>query len=325
MVNLICIILLFYSTIISTTTPILFQTIITPIQSIIFAFDLLIRIVFDILILIRSMESSIILKQSQQTNDGCIFLINLFEPISSLLIPHITSAIILLGFPPIISQTQISFIELLIAITICAIGSSIVLTRTLSVGLSFLLIFDGIESHSTLIQAKTIELAISEGIKIILIAIINTLMLIANASLLNVNLCDLVSIQIVSTNFDIVEAITTSINSNSKYIATITNIRLIIIGIAIIVAITRLGEVALLLQQVYIMVFKQTVDSFATLVNFGIVMCHCCDYNASYFAIGSIFGDIVNEFRVTIRFGIIFNLFGCDFLDVKYWINSSNV
>ena len=58
------------------------------------------------------------------------------------------------------------------------------------------------------------------------------------------------------------------------------------------------GEVALLLQQCYIIVFGTTIIYPRYCVHFITVMYCCCKYHASYFAIGSIFGDINNRISV---------------------------
>ena len=139
-------------------------------------------------------------------------------------------------------------------------------------------------------------------------------MLLANTVLSKVILGDLAAIPFVSTNL----AMTRDGDSNSSETAPETNIVLILIEVIIVFAIIGAGELALLLQQFYIIVFGQIVNCSGIFMISGIVMWQCCeyyanyptlDYYARYSIFGSIFRDINNGYSVAIRFGIIFNLF----------------
>ena len=201
--------------------------------------------------------------------------------------------------------------------------------QSVSQGLSFLLKFDGIGTHSFVTQQTPLGLTKLNAIKTIFVIVI----LICFELLMVVNAATILSIimdsdgfspnWIVSTNFDNAEAITTNINSNSSEEAIVTNIFLILVGIvAIVPATIGASKVALILQNCYIAFFGQTFIYPRYYLYFITIMYRCCEYYASYSTIGSILGGGDSESSVATRFGIIFNL---PFLFAISWIMSSIV
>ena len=161
MTILICVVS-FYSTTISAATPNVIKTIITPIQAIMFVFDLLFEIISANLILFRTVGSMIILTQQKRIGDGFLFYIFTVES-------HSVS-------PQITNETALTIIVLLVFTSNLIDPTEIVIDNTAVIellrvrplGLSFLSISSAIGPHSVFTQRTRAGLAILGVIEIIL-------------------------------------------------------------------------------------------------------------------------------------------------------------
>ena len=201
MTILFCIVILFYLTATPIAATNLIQTII-PIIAAVFAFDLLIRIVFDILFSFRAVDSHCVCQQGKQIDNEFLFSSGVFEAHSALSRRQqiilvissvigilfnetfsiltianiiITIIIFLLGFKPNsfdstnkpICKAITPVTTMRFSILFCAVDPISILTQREPIGLLFLFPFRALVSQSCPTQRIEVALVKSNAIKII--------------------------------------------------------------------------------------------------------------------------------------------------------------
>ena len=237
------------------------------------------------LIVFRLIELLIVLKQREPNRISFSLLFHaigsqrILSQILTLLIPIPFDV---LGFQAIlVNTTKILILETIVSIiTISVIESLIILTQRHALESMFLILFHGIFGSHSFLALRTsrtpLRLAKLNAVKTIFVNYFESAMA-ANATtmlLKTINSHGFAPNWLVLTNFDNVEANTANIESFLIRISIVITIliRVTIVAIVIWTTMIAVGEVALLLQQIHIMLFGQ----IAILQDISIVSAMLC-------------------------------------------------